>query len=389
MLQCPNGRMSTLICFGWKGSSKVHGVYISFPFCRQKCTYCNFASGVYSRELQTAYIGAVEREIRSADAFAFDTLYLGGGTPSLLDEPELIRLVEALSLRSLVEFTIEAAPGDLTQEKAQAWARLGVNRVSFGVQSFDEKVARGSGRRHTAQTVVDEVALLRSVGIARINIDLISGLAWQTAASWAAEFEWIDRLNLRHVSVYMLESDDESRLGSELRRGGSRYGATEVPSEDQIAEFYLHAVDRLRMLGIERYEISNFAAAGHESPHNRKYWTLQPYIGFGADAHSFDGVRRWGNVRQPADYVRLSDIGESIRVSEEVLDEDRRTDDLLMTGLRTREGVTLPAAAARRLESRIAKLSALGWLEQPRPKHLRLTDTGVMYSNEVLQELLF
>ena len=136
-------------------------------------------------------------------------------------------------------------------------------------------------------------------------------------------------------------------------------------------------------------EISNFAAAGHESLHNHKYWTLQPYIGFGADAHSFDGVRRWGNVRQPADYVRLSDIGEPIRVSEEVLDEDRRIDDLLMTGLRTREGVTLPAEAATRLEPQIAKLRELGWLEQPAPNHLRLTDTGVMYSNEVLQELLF
>lgn len=389
MLQGPNGRMSTLICFGWIRGSKVHGIYISFPFCRQKCTYCNFASGVYSGELQAAYLGAVEREIRSTDAFSFDTLYLGGGTPSLLDEPELVRLVVALRPQSLAEFTMEAAPGDLTLGKAHAWSRLGVNRVSFGVQSFDEKVARSSGRRHTAQTVVDEVALLRSVDIERINIDLISGLAWQTAATWATEFDWIERLNLRHVSVYMLESDDESRLGSELRKGGSRYGATEVPSEDQIAEFYLHAVDQLRMLGIERYEISNFAAAGHESLHNRKYWTLQPYIGFGADAHSFDGVRRWGNVRQPADYVRLSDIGEPTRVSEEVLDEDRRTDDLLMTGLRTREGVTLPAAAARRLESQIAKLSELGWLEQPAPNHLRLTDTGVMYSNEVLQELLF
>ncbi|MEE8368672.1 MAG: radical SAM protein [Thermoanaerobaculia bacterium] len=137
MLQGPNGRMSTLICFGWIRGSKVQGVYISFPFCRQKCTYCNFASGVYSRELQTAYLGAVEKEIRAAEAFAFDTLYLGGGTPSLLDDPELVRLLEALRPQSLAEFTMEAAPGDLTLEKARAWSRLGVNRVSFGVQSFD------------------------------------------------------------------------------------------------------------------------------------------------------------------------------------------------------------------------------------------------------------
>jgi oxygen-independent coproporphyrinogen-3 oxidase len=381
--------MRTLICFGWKRSSKVHGVYISFPFCRQKCTYCNFASGVFSDALQASYVGALEREIRSAERLEFDTLYMGGGTPSLLAGPELAQLTEALAPKSLKEFTMEAAPGDLSAEKAEQWAHLGVNRVSFGVQSFNEKVARSSGRKHTAQTVVDEVGLLRSVGIERINVDLISGLAWQTPATWAEEFDWIERLDLRHVSVYMLESDDESRLGSELRQGGSRYGASEVPSDDQIAEFYLTAVDRLRGLGIERYEISNFAAAGQESLHNQKYWTLQPYIGFGADAHSFDGSRRWGNSRHPSDYVRLSDSGESVRSSEELLDEDRRTDDLLMTGLRTREGVTLSVGTANRLAPQIAKLSEVGWLEQPTPNQLRLTDTGVMYSNEALQELLF
>lgn len=383
------GRIRTLICFGWKRCSIVQGVYISFPFCRQKCTYCNFASGVFSDALQRSYVDAVEKEIRASAATDFDTLYLGGGTPSLLDGPTLERLTDAVGRDSLVEFTMEAAPGDLTPEKAAAWARLGVNRVSFGVQSFDEKVARSSGRRHSAQTVVDEVRLLGSVGIERVNVDLISGLAWQTTETWAEEFAWIERLGVRHVSVYMLESDDESRLGSELREGGSRYGASQVPADDQIAEFYLSAVDRLSALGIERYEISNFAATGHESLHNQKYWTLQPYVGFGADAHSFDGERRWGNVRHPADYVRCSQAGQSIRATEEILDDSRRTDDLLMTGLRTREGVTLPAAAAIRLAPQIEKLTELGWLEQPAPDQLRLTAAGVMFSNEALEELLF
>lgn len=383
------GRNRTLICFGWKRRSKVQGVYISFPFCRQKCTFCNFASGVYADELQRAYVDAVEKEIRASAKTGFDTLYLGGGTPSLLDGATLERLTDAVGRESLVEFTMEAAPGDLTPEKAAAWARLGVNRVSLGVQSFDDKVARSSGRKHSAQTVVDEVALLHSVGIERVNVDLIAGLAWQTAETWANEFVWIERLGVRHVSVYMLESDDESRLGSELREGGTRYGASQVPLDDQIAEFYLSAVDRLASLGIERYEISNFGAAGHESLHNQKYWTLQPYVGFGADAHSFDGKHRWGNAREPADYVRRSEAGESIRASEETLDEDRRTDDLLMTGLRTREGVTLPAAATTRLAPQIAKLTELGWLERPAPGQLRLTAEGVMYSNEALEELLF
>jgi oxygen-independent coproporphyrinogen-3 oxidase len=367
----------------------VYGVYISFPFCRQKCTYCNFASGVFAAELQSDYLQALRQEIAASAGPAFDTLYLGGGTPSLLPGAELARLVEALRPAALREFTMEAAPGDLTPGKAEAWARIGVNRVSFGVQSFDQKVARASGRRHTAATVAGEIALLRSVGIERVNVDLIAGLAWQTPETWAAEFEWIERLAVRHVSVYMLESDDDSRLGAELRKGGSRYGAAAVPSEEQIADSYLYAVERLRGLGIERYEISNFAAPGHESLHNRKYWTLQPYLGFGADAHSFSGSRRWANVAEPAEYVGRTKAGRSIRVTDEAIDDGRRTEDLLMTGLRTREGVTLPAASLSKLQGPIVKLTDLGWLEQPAPGRLRLTDAGILFSNEALEQLLF
>lgn len=367
----------------------MYGVYISFPFCRQKCTYCNFASGVFTAELQSAYLLALRQEILASGDLVFDTLYWGGGTPSLLSDGELAQLVDALKPPSPLEFTMEAAPGDLTPEKAETWAKLGVNRVSFGVQSFDQKVAGASGRKHTASTVVDEVALLQSVGIEHVNVDLIAGLAWQTPETWAAEFEWIERLGVRHVSVYMLESDDESRLGAELRKGGSRYGASAVPSDEQIADSYLYAVERLRGFGIERYEISNFAARGHESNHNRKYWTLQPYLGFGADAHSFDGTRRWANVAEPAEYVGRTTAGRSIRVTDEFIDEGRRIEDLLMTGLRTREGVTLPSASLSKLEAPILKLTDLGWLEQPAPGRLRLTDAGILFSNEALEQLLF
>lgn len=367
----------------------MYGVYISFPFCRQKCTYCNFASGVFAAELQSAYLHALRQEILAGGKPEFDTLYLGGGTPSLLSESDLALLVTALGVHSIREFTMESAPGDLTRQKAESWAAIGVNRVSFGVQSFDQKVARASGRKHSAATVADEIALLRSTGIERVNVDLISGLAWQTPETWAAEFEWIERLAVRHVSVYMLESDDDSRLGAELRKGGSRYGASAVPPEEQIADFYLYAVERLRGLGIERYEISNFAAPGHESMHNRRYWTLAPYLGFGADAHSFDGERRWANVAEPSEYVGRTKAGRPIRITDEVIDGVRRTEDLLMTGLRTREGVTLPMASLSKLEAPIVKLKDLGWLEQPAPDRLRLTDAGILFSNEALEQLLF
>lgn len=367
----------------------MYGAYISYPFCRQKCTYCNFASGVFAAELQSAYPDALRHEILASGQLAFDTLYLGGGTPSLLTASDLASLVAALGVQSFREFTMEAAPGDLTAEKAEAWARIGVNRVSFGVQSFDQKVARASGRKHSAATVVDEIALLKSAGIERINVDLIAGLAWQTPENWAAEFEWVERLGVRHVSVYMLEADDDSRLGAELRKGGTRYGAGAVPSDEQIADSYLYAVERLRSLGIQRYEISNFAAPGHESMHNRKYWTLEPYIGFGADAHSFDGQRRWANVAEPSEYVGRTKAGQPTRITDEVIDDVRRTEDLLMTGLRTREGVTLPFASLSKLEAPIVKLKDLGWLEQPSPDRLRLTDAGILFSNEALEQLLF
>ncbi len=365
------------------------GVYVSFPFCRQKCTYCNFASGVFSSALRTSYLRALEGEIQAAGPLKVETLYFGGGTPSLLEEDELARLTAPVIGESLREFTMEAAPGDVTPEKARAWAGLGVNRVSLGVQSFDETVARNSGRRHNAEVVAREIETLRTAGIDRINVDLISGLARQTQDTWSREFEYIERLGVRHVSVYMLEADDESRLGEELRKGGSRYGAAAVPTEDQIADFYLQAVDQLARLGIERYEISNFSALGHESQHNLKYWTLQPYIGFGADAHSFDGRARWANVRDVGDYVGRWESDGTTRESHDVLGADRLAEDLLMTGLRTREGAALPEDAEARFAGPMARLIERGWLERAPGNRIRLTPEGVMYSNEALQQLLF
>ncbi len=325
------------------------GVYISFPFCRRKCTYCNFASGVFGPELRARYLRALERELRSAEfSSPPETLYFGGGTPSLLAPDELGALQALLPPTAWREATIEAAPGDVTAELARAWAQAGIDRVSLGVQSFDTATARASGRTHTAETVAAEVAALREAGIERINVDLIAGLARQTPETWVAEFDWVERLGVRHVSVYMLEADDESRLGAEIRAGGSRYGAALTPSEDQIADSYLYAVERLAALGIERYEISNFAEPGQESLHNLKYWTDAPYLGFGADAHSYDGLERWGNLRDVDAYAAASECGEPLRCYSETIDDKRRLEDRLMTGLRTRAGVTLSALAVGR-----------------------------------------
>ena len=241
------------------------GIYISFPFCRQKCTYCNFASGVFSEQLMYDYLEALQTEIRAAEIPPEpDTLYLGGGTPSLLDVSQLGRLLDAIGERTPVnhtwtEATIEASPGSITPEKAVGWARLGINRVSLGVQSFVPEVAAASGRKHTPDDVAREIPILAAEGVSNINVDLIAGLARQTPQSWDTSLNWVERLHPPHVSLYMLEVDDDSHLGAELRKGGSRYGAGLVPSDDEIGDFYLQGVERLRQMNILRYEISNFA----------------------------------------------------------------------------------------------------------------------------------
>ena len=366
------------------------GVYISFPFCRQKCTYCNFASGVFPDELRRRYTPALAAEIAAAGlGLAADTLYLGGGTPSLMDEREWATLASALGRRSWDEATLETSPGDVSPERARLWAAHGIDRVSLGVQSFDPRVAAAAGRKHTPEQVRDEIVILADAGIRRVNVDLIAGLAHQTERDWRESLDWVERLEVEHASVYMLETDDDSRLGGEIRSGGSRYGAAAVPDDDAIADFYLLAVERLAAMGLVRYEISSFARPGAESRHNLKYWTWRPYAGFGADAHSFDGLWRRSNVRTAAEYVVRVERGEPPVSEAEELDEDRRRADFLLTGLRRREGVRLPPAEVDELAARGAELFARGWLERPAPDWLRLTPAGVLFSNEVFGELCF
>ncbi len=211
----------------------VAGIYISWPFCAQKCTYCNFASGVLPRELEGRYLAALQNEI-SSHGFSFepDTVYLGGGTPSAMETDHLDRLLNALP-GPWREATIEAAPGSLTARRVDAWLRAGINRVSLGVQSFIRQELARTGRKHSAEIVAQDVALLRAHGIHNFNIDLIAGLPGQTEASWAESLAAAIALEPPHVSVYMLEVDDDSRLGAEIRLGGKRYGAGDVPSESR------------------------------------------------------------------------------------------------------------------------------------------------------------
>ena len=276
------------------------GLYISIPFCRTKCSYCNFASEVFSKGAFENYVARVLEDIGNGRKTAAelggvfeesaDSVYLGGGTPSILEPSQLTRIFEAVrdefALTPDAEVTVECAPGTLGPGMIETLLRCGVNRVSLGVQSFVDQEAQSVGRLHKRSTVLEEIARLRAAGIGNINVDLIAGLPHQTASSWEFSLAETVAAGVPHVSVYMLEVDEDSRLGREVIAGGTRYHAHFVPDEEATADFYQQACEMLNAAAVEQYEMSNFARAGAESRHNLKYWTRQPYMGFGVDAHS-------------------------------------------------------------------------------------------------------
>src|SRR5271165_6674716 len=299
------------------------GVYIQVPFCQTKCTYCNFHTGVASPGRFAPYAAAVCDEIRNHDRLlksagvnlsgdlrsplpVVDTVYFGGGTPSLL-EPELLNYM-LQSLRdtftcSFSEVTLEADPETVDAEKAAKWAAAGFHRISFGAQSFIDEELKAAGRMHRREDIYRAVPTLHSAGIHNISFDLIAGLPKQTHASWRQSLGEAIALRPEHVSIYMMEIDEGSRLGLEVLQSGERYSAKALPSDDAMANYYENGCHVLADAGYEHYEISNWGLPGFESRHNLKYWRREPYFGFGAGAHSFNGTQRWANAHDPAAYA--------------------------------------------------------------------------------------
>ena len=385
------------------------GVYISVPFCRTKCSYCNFASDVFSKSAYENYVRRLVEDIQAAPDLAgqlhceldmrTDSIYLGGGTPSILERGQLIGIFDAVrrefSVAPDAEVTVECAPGTLTPALIDTLLRCGVNRVSLGVQSLVDQEARAVGRLHTRATVLEEVSRLRAAGLDNINIDLIAGLPHQTGESWADSLAETIALGVPHASVYMLEVDEDSRLGRELIAGGTRYHAHFVPDEDATADFYQQACEWLNAAGIEQYEISNFARAGAESRHNLKYWTRQPYIGFGVDAHSMLGS-------ETADFeaIRLStpDSLENYmnRAPHNVtpVSTQAAIEESFFLGLRLNRGVDLGRLESEYSSEAMAQYFAT--IEQCVSEGLlgregttiRLTDRGRLLSNEVFARFL-
>ncbi|MGC9197304.1 MAG: coproporphyrinogen-III oxidase family protein [Acidobacteriaceae bacterium] len=276
------------------------GVYISVPFCHSKCSFCNFASGVSSAAAVDAYVTRLCQEIASVPDRAeklrvqlprlVDTVYFGGGTPSLLSPGQLGRIFSALreifEVAGDAEITLEAAPGQIGDALLDEALNRGVNRISLGVQSFVDRESAAVGRSHTGIDCVEEVQRLQRAGISDLGADLIVGLPYQTEASWQQSLRAATGIGLTHLSVYILEVDDSSRLGREALAGGRRFHAHALPSDEVTATLYASACEWLPTQGFAQYEISNFAAPEHLSRHNCKYWLRAPYIGFGLDAHS-------------------------------------------------------------------------------------------------------
>jgi len=379
------------------------GVYIQVPFCQTKCTYCNFHTGVVSRDRHQPYAEAVCREMAKAGEAphaAVDTVYVGGGTPSLLDSAQLRKLMDTMrnSFRTeLLEATLEADPETIIPQKAAAWVASGFNRVSLGSQSFDDKELQAAGRIHRRKDIFAAIGALREAGIGDVSMDLIAGLPHQTLRSWNKSVEELLQLRPEHVSVYMLEIDEGSRLGREALAGGNRYSAQAIPDDDTIADFYETARQRLTAAGYEHYEISNWALPGHRSRHNLKYWRREPYLGFGAGAHSFDGMMRWANAHDPARYVACIEQGSSPAEQFEGLTPIQVLDEEFFVGLRLLEGLDLasierdfsPELPARMatIRGQIDRLESLGFIERHGTR-IRLAPDRLTVSNEVLIQLL-
>jgi len=383
------------------------GLYISVPFCRTKCSYCNFASDVFSKAVFQRYVERVCADIESGASTVeamggrferqADSIYLGGGTPTVLDGPQLERLFAAVwqtfEVRPGAEITVECAPGTLTDPLIETLRRCGVNRVSLGIQSFVDQEVASVGRLHKRATVLEDMARLRIAGIGNINVDLIAGLPHQTPESWDFSLRETIASGAPHVSVYMLEVDEDSRLGRELIAGGTRYHAHFVPEEEVTADLYEMACEKLNAAGINQYEISNFAREGCESRHNLKYWTRQPYLGFGVDAHSMLRAVDEDAVRFSTS-DSLEEYMAGVPLKRIAVDRQAALEETFFLGLRLNRGVDLQVVSrdfggdvAAQFSETIWDLVSAGLLER-QESVIRLTSRGRLLSNEVFERFL-
>lgn len=365
------------------------GVYLHIPFCRSRCSYCDFATDVYrSSGAVERYVAALISEIQNSRIdieSAADTVYFGGGTPSLLLPQQVERIIEVVRDRFGIsvdtEITMEMNPATVTLESLTAYRSLGVNRASFGVQTFDDTALKLLARGHNADDARNTFKLLREAGFDNISLDLIAGPPGQTLGQWEQNLDEALSLSPEHISLYLLEIHQGTPLAEQIRSGRQTR-----PDEELAAEMYEMMLDRLGAAGYAQYEISNFSLPGRESRHNSKYWTLDPVFGFGVSAHSFDGRERYANERDTAKYVEMISSSGIAEIKREAVD---LCSEYIFLGLRLDAGIEMEDFRNRfgveftgKYENEIASLleSELVEIDDDR---IRLTRFGKLYSNEV------
>jgi len=372
---------------------KPAGIYIHIPFCRSRCSYCDFATGMYSAEAAERYVRALVSEIESWGVVdppePVDTIYFGGGTPSLLSPVQLETLLSAVHQRfkvaSNAEVTTEINPGTVTKETLAAFRSLGVNRASFGAQTFDDNELARLGRSHSAEDTRRTFHHLRDAGFRNVSFDLIAGLPGQTMAGWRRNLDESFALGPEHLSFYLLEVHQGTPLANHIK-----IGLQPRPDEDLAAEMYEVMLDRAVAAGYEHYEISNLCLPGLQSRHNTKYWTAAPYYGFGCSAHSYDGeFRRWANERELTKYMEMVEQSRRAIATETQLSETDRQAEAVFLGLRMMEGFSFDeyqqlfgSDLRAKHANDLTRFREAGLIEC-NSDLLKLTRAGALLSNEV------
>ena len=374
-------------------TKKMAGIYIHIPFCKSRCVYCDFYSTT-SLALGQRYVDALCMEMENRCKMdderckMVETVYLGGGTPSQLDGTLLRQLFDHLyqtfDISPDAEVTIECNPDDVTEAFAEMLKTLPVNRVSMGAQTFQPERLRFLRRRHTAEQVKEAVDRLRQAGIGNISVDLMYGFPNETMAEWERDIQQAIALDVEHLSAYALQYEEGTPLYKMLERG-------EVSEIDEELErqMYFRLIDALAEAGFEHYEISNWGKPGRHSRHNSSYWNQTPYIGLGAAAHSFDGRNRQWNVADIRQYMEGIEKGEPC-VEYEELTPDNHYNEIVMTALRTSEGLNLTCLSSADADYclRLAQRFILDGLLVYEQQHLRLTRKGLFVSDMIMAELM-
>ena len=365
------------------------GIYAHIPFCRSRCSYCDFATDVFKNaETVERYVSALVTEIERFpnENITADTIYFGGGTPSLLAPQQLGKILNAVykkfSIDRNAEITMEMNPATVTLETLREYKNLGVNRASFGAQTFDDTELKRLGRRHTAADVRETIELLRRAGFANVSFDLIAGLPGQILKDWETNLDEALKLKPEHLSLYLLEVHEGTPLAEQIRANRQP-----TPDEDSAAEMYELMLHKTKSSSYEQYEISNFARAGFESRHNSKYWLCAPVYAFGVSAHSFDGEKlRWSNARDTSQYVQI--IEDNATPIDEKMPVDLKS-EFVFLGLRLTNGIDLEdyknrfgADLIENYKEDLARLEEIGLIEFSENR-LKLTNKGFLYSNEV------